>query len=110
MDQQPNNPTLDKRLELQALLEEIMGNKNVYFQPPSSVSLAYPCIVYSRTSPRDRFANNDRYLSKDRYSLTVIDRDPDSNIPVNVLKLPMSSLERSFIADSLNHTVIQLYI
>ena len=36
------------RIELQEMLEQI--TPNVYYQPPSTISIKYPCIVYTRRS------------------------------------------------------------
>lgn len=35
------------RLNLQTFLEEILESRNVYFQPPESVKMKYPAIVYA---------------------------------------------------------------
>ena len=45
---------MDSRPNLQAKLEEILGNKNVYFQPPESLKLNFPAIVYKRSNIRNR--------------------------------------------------------
>lgn len=37
------------RLELQNKLEELLGSRHVYFQPPESVKMEYPAIKYSMT-------------------------------------------------------------
>ena len=37
---------VDRRNDLQKLLVEVLGSKNVYFQPPESVKMKYPAIVY----------------------------------------------------------------
>ena len=37
------------RYELHEFLCEILGSRNVYFQPPESVKMKYPAIVYERT-------------------------------------------------------------
>ena len=42
-------------------------------------------------------------------AVTVIDRDPDSDIPNLVAALPTSSFNRFFVADGLNHTVYTIY-
>ena len=34
------------RIELQLKLEEILGSRHVYFQPPASIKMTYPAIVY----------------------------------------------------------------
>ena len=38
------------RLELQSKLEELIGCKHVYYQPPKSVKMEYPAIRYSKKS------------------------------------------------------------
>ncbi len=97
------------RLELQALLETLLGSRDVYFQPKPNVEMEYPAIVYTRSNLYVRHANNKPYLRKDRYSLTVIDRDPDSVIVDKVAGLPLCSYDRSFVADQLNQTVFTIY-
>lgn len=100
---------LQRRLKLQALLESILGSNRVYFQPPPSIKLVYPCIVYQRDSLYSRFADNEPYAMRKRYMVTVIDQDPDSDIPDRVAKLPLSSFSRHFASDNLNHDVYTLY-
>ena len=100
---------LQNRLKLQTILEEILGSRNVYFQPPDGTQLKYPCILYVRSSENTRYADNVLYNSTRRYTVTVIDRDPDSYIPEKVGNLPMCSFNRHFKTDSLNHAVYNLY-
>lgn len=97
------------RLQFQALLEQVLGSSNVYFQPPASVKMQYPCIVYQRDNAITEFAGNIPYSYNKRYLLTVIDRNPDSLIPDKVAALPMCILNRFFIADNLNHDVFHIY-
>ncbi|MEI7479591.1 MAG: hypothetical protein WCK25_04690, partial [Actinomycetes bacterium] len=66
------------RLELQAILVNLLGSNNVYFQPPPSLKMNYPCIVYSREYINTQFANNTPYKHKKRYHVIVIDSNPDS--------------------------------
>lgn len=98
-----------QRLELQAILVELLGSSNVYFQPPPSVQMNYPCIVYEREDENTDFANNKPYVSKKRYQVTVIDPNPDSDIPSRVAKLPSCVFDRFYTADNLNHDVYQLF-
>ena len=97
------------RLELQTLLEEILGSSAVYFQPPSTVQMQYPCIVYHRIKIDTRSANNSKYIIKKKYSITVIDKNPDSVIPDKLAKLPMCIHDRQFISNNLNHDVFELF-
>lgn len=97
------------RLQLQSLLEEILGTDKVYFQPPANVQMQYPCIVYKRDIAVAQFAGNMPYRFTKKYEVTVIDRNPDSEIPNNVAKLQMCVHNRFFTADNLNHDVFTIY-
>jgi hypothetical protein len=95
------------RLELQALLEEIA--ENVYFQPPSNLLMEYPCIHYVIEGGELKHADNRLYKHTKRYQVTVIDRNPDSPLPDQVIELPLCSFDRFFAADDLNHYVFTLF-
>lgn len=82
---------------------------NVYFQPPPTLTMKYPCIVYSKEDVDTTHANNIPYKNTKRYSVTVIDRDPDSEIPDKVAELPLCVFDRFFTADNLNHDVFKLF-
>lgn len=97
------------RIDLQTVLEGILGSRNVYFQPPASVKMSYPAIVYSRKSIDNRFANNLVYRQMTAYEVIVIDKNPDSMFVENVSKLQYCSFERHYEADNLNHDVFTLY-
>jgi hypothetical protein len=71
--------------------------------------MQYPAIVYERDSSLTRFAGNLPYNIRKRYLVTVIDRDPDSEIPDKVAALPSCTHNRYFAAESLNHDVFYLY-
>lgn len=97
------------RLKLQELLEEIQGSGNVYFQPPANVQLQFPCIVYQRDDLDTKFADNAPYGLKQRYQITAIDRNPDSDTPSKLAALPLCTFNRFFVANNLNHDVYNLY-
>lgn len=100
---------MEKRLKLQQLLEEIIGSRNVYFQPPESVKLRYPCIIYSLDYMNHQYADDRPYQVYNRYSVCVIDKNPDSTIPRKIAALPLCRFDRPYIADNLYHTVFTLY-
>lgn len=100
---------MGSRLELQTLLENLLGSRNVYFQPPSSVSMKYPAIVYSLNDVVNSHANNSVYSQSIAYTVTVIDKNPDSEYAKKVSKLPMCTFDRPYTADNLNHYVYTLY-
>ena len=100
---------MGQRLELHAVLLAVLELANVYFQPPPSVSMKYPCIVYSWSGSDSQFANNSLYATKRRYQVTVIDRDPDTKIPDRLMsRLPCGS-PKNYTADGLNHYSFDIY-
>ena len=100
---------MGQRLQLQDLLEDIAGSGQVYFQPPANVQMNYPCIVYKRDLAITRFADDSPYRYTKRYQITVIDRNPDGEIPDKIAALPMCLHNRFFTADNLNHDVFNIY-
>ena len=100
---------MENRLKLQMILEETLGSRNVYFQPPESVKMKYPAIVYSRNTFDNRFANNSIYMQTPSYEIIVIDEDPDSEIVDRVSKLPLCSHNRHYKSDNLNHDVFTIF-
>lgn len=97
------------RFELQTLLETLLGSRNVYFQPPESIKIAYPCIIYRRIAISARYASNILYLHKKKYQLTIIDRNPENAILDEMIRLPLCSFQRGFTVDNLNHDVYNLF-
>jgi hypothetical protein len=97
------------RLELQAILVSLLGSGNVYFQPPPTLQMNYPCIVYNREDEDIRHANDMPYNRQKRYLVTVIDQNPDSLIPDKIAGLPLCEFNRFFTADNLNHDVYKLF-
>ncbi len=98
-----------QRLELQALLVNLLGSNNVYFQPPPTVKMNYPCIIYTRDFIDIDFADNKPYKHKKRYQVMVVDPNPDSDIHERVAALPMCAYDRFYTADNLNHDVYNLF-
>jgi hypothetical protein len=99
----------DRRLEFHALLEGILGSEQVYFQPPTGQSMEYPCIVYERDNADVKRADNIGYHFQQRYQVTYIARDPDSELIESLSVLPLSSFNRHFATSGLNHDVFSIY-
>ena len=97
----------DRRLKLDSILREICPN--VYFNPPESIKLIYPCILYKRSVANTRYADNITYTFMMNYQLTLIDRDPDNDMIDKILKLPLCRFDRHYIADKLSHDVFDIY-
>ena len=95
------------RLELQELFLTMVPN--VYFQPPPTVQMEYPCVVYHRDYKNTEFADGMPYANRKRYQVTVISIDPDSSIPDQIALLPMCTYDRFYTANNLNHDVFKLF-
>lgn len=100
---------MGSRLELQTMLEEILGSRNVYFQPPESIKMRYPAIRYSRKIIDNVHASNGVYGQRLAYELIYIDEDPDSDMVIKLSKLPYCEFDRTYPSDNLNHYVFTLY-
>lgn len=100
---------MSDRLKLQTRLEDILGSRNCYFQPPASVQMKYPAIVYSVNDIDARHANDDIYKMRIAYQVTLIDKNADTQFLAPILKLPYCRFVRFYTADNLNHWVFTLY-
>ena len=97
------------RLGLQSKLEELLGSRNVYYQPPENLKMNYPAIVYSKTIPDIKRANDKIYLQKNCYEIIVISKRPDDPVINKLENLQMCEWERHYVSDNLHHDVLTLY-
>ena len=102
------------RLDLHNIFVDFLGTKGqvktrVYFQPPATIVLEYPCIIYKRSNRKDFFSSDRNYIGMKQYSVTVVDKNPDSLIPDKMLELPHCSFSTHFAVDGLNHDVYTIY-
>lgn len=99
----------NSRIAFRNYLQEQTDVENLYFQPPQSIKMSYPAIVYSIDDVDNKFAENKNYLQFIRYQVIVIDKNPDSDIFKIISRLPKCSFVRSYTADNLNHFVFTIY-
>ena len=97
------------REELSQFLKDRTGIRNLYFQPPSTVKMSYPCIRYSLSEIQQRHADNNVYSTKKRYQLMLISKDPDNPHVDLIAALPTCRFNRSYTADNLYHYVFEIY-
>lgn len=91
------------------MLEEVMESKNVYFQPPETLKISYPCIIYSIKRIDNTYANNDIYKQDYFYELILVDSNPDSEIFKKLCKIPQCKFNNFYVSDNLNHYVFSFY-
>ena len=98
------------RLELHEELCEILGSRNVYFQPPESIKLQYPCIVYDPAYVNIHRADNKAYRMTDKYNVRYITPNADDIKYHDILThFETVAFDRYFRSDGLHHYTISLY-
>lgn len=97
------------REALQYKLESLLGSKNVYYQPPQTLKISYPAIIYSKSRIDTRKANDSTYSRTVGYDIIVIDKRPDNPVIHKLLDLPYCSYDRNYKSDNLIHDVLTIY-
>ena len=98
------------RLELHEELCEVLGSRNVYFQPPESVKMKYDAIRYELGGKDLKRASNKIYRLTNKYEGVVITKNPDTDIPDKLLaRFEMCSVGKPYPADNLNHYPFTIY-
>ena len=100
---------MDRRVQLHEVLCGILDSRNVYYQPPNGLMMRYPAIVYKREEIKTAFADGGVYRKDIRYMVTVIDKNPDSEIVKRMSELRFCRFVRHYTADNLNHDVFIIY-
>lgn len=105
----------NRRLLLHDVLCDILSCPKIgescraYFQPPETIKMKYPAIVYALDNIENTFADGGVYLSNKQYSVTLIDKNPDSPVIDKLAKLPTCRFNRHYKSENLNHYVFLLY-
>ena len=97
------------RLDLQILLENLIGSRNVYFQRPESVKMNYPAIVFGLDDIKNTHADDRVYSSLKRYWIVLIDKNPDSSFVDMIAQLPTCQFDRHYHSENLNNWRFLLY-
>lgn len=100
----------DRRLKLHETLCDILGSRHVYYDPPESITMKYPAIVYSKARINTLRADNIKYLGRVAYTATLIRKDDDDDILDRLLEMPYTSYDRPFTAQNLHHDTFTVYI
>jgi hypothetical protein len=100
---------MGSRLELHTELTTMLGNDNVYYQPPESKKMEYPAIKYSKTTVDSKFADNRAYSNMRCYQLIVIDPKPDNPVIDKLLEMTYCKHNTHYVANGLNHDILTLF-
>lgn len=103
---------LANRQDLSEFLRSVLGEygKNVYFQPPESLKLNFPCIIYELGSYSPTKADNKAYHINESYSITLVTKLPDTNYGKQILNKETAKFDRYFVNDNLYHYVFTITI
>lgn len=95
---------MGSRVELHNELKAVLGSSNVYFQPPSNVSLKFPCIIYSLSAVDTDHADDQVYTLNRRYTVQHIFKDVNNDLIDDLLgRFSYISYDRRFVNDNLYH-------
>lgn len=100
---------MDKRLELHEKLVDVLGSRYVYYQPPSTVKMEYPCIVYRRDGSDIKRGNNSVYNHRKRYHITYISRSSNEDVTDALEHMLYCRFSDKLVIDNLYHSYLSLY-
>lgn len=101
---------MGNRIDLDDKLRAVLNKPNVYFQPPESIKLSYPAIVYQLSSIDHQYADNKTYVGKRRYQVTLISKNPDDELVDKIINsFELCKFDRFYTANNMNHFVFILY-
>lgn len=104
------SPQKIRRYQLNDKLEAVIESKNVYFEPPASVKLKYPCIIYHRSDTRSIKADDIHYHNTPSYDVIHITKDPDTDIVQDMLDaFERCFHNRRYTSENLIHDSFTLY-
>lgn len=95
------------RLGLHDALKAIVPN--VYYNPPETVKMKYPCIIYSLDDDSVRYASDSRYSSMNRYKVTLIGAPVDSSYRDILLSMQYCTFDREYIVNNLYHDIFTIF-
>lgn len=97
------------RQDLHNELCDILGaTDRVYFSAPTHMK--YPCIRYDDDGDEINYGDNERYYVKRRWTIMIIDKNPDSEIPNRLVEhFRYCSKDRVYATDGLYHFVFSLF-
>ena len=98
------------RAELHQQLATILGSSYVYYQPPESIKLQFPCVIYELSSKIGNYANDRRYYTGTGYTLTLVTATIDDPRCSLLEQLKYCKFNRYYASEGLHHYVYTIYI
>jgi len=99
-----------RRNDMQTYLTNLIPERvRVYFQPPASVQLTYPCLIFKRKPSRVSRADNKAYRVNDLYEVTVLTLDVDEPLFDILVTTPKTTHTKTYTRDRVYHHVFDIY-
>jgi len=96
--------------DLLHLLQKAVDHNRVYFQPPENLKIGYPAVIFHLSKIKVDHAGDVPYKGAREYSVTLITKDPEPEVLDEILKIPYTTLDTTYITDGMNHFVFTTYI
>ena len=96
--------------DLLHLLQKAVDHNRVYFQPPENLKIGYPAVIFHLSKVKLDHADDVPYKGAREYSVTLITKEPEPEVLDEILKIPYTTLDNTYIADGMNHFVFTTYI
>ena len=96
--------------DLLHLLRKAVDHDRIYFQPPENLKLGYPAIVFHLTKIKVDHADDVPYKGAREYMITLFSKDPEPDALEEILKIPYTTLDSTYISDGMNHFVFTSYL
>lgn len=94
----------DDRYAFHDALVSALGSSNVYFDPPPTIRMNYPAIVYTRRTGDSQYADDSAYIYSQLYDVIVISKNPDEPAVKSMIKaFSKCRYDRHYISDNLHH-------
>lgn len=98
------------RLEVQDMLEKILGSSNVYFQAPPNTGMKYPCIVYRFDGFNRDNADNQPYILTGRWEIHHMYKSIKNDIKETMLfAAPYVTFDRRIVTDGVYNDYYTIY-
>lgn len=96
--------------DLLHLLQKAVDHNRVYFQPPENLKIGYPAVIFHLSKIKLDHADDVPYKGAREYSVTLIAKEPEPKVLDEILKIPYTTLDTTYIVDGMNHFVFTTYI
>ncbi len=108
MDYTAESWSEEKRLLFDEAIKEATGLTHVYYDPPESIFMEYPAIVYKKTNMPSEYADGLKYIKHLAFEVKLICEDADSKYVDILHDFKFSNFNRHYIADDLHHDVFTI--